>query len=78
MATESWPAEVVEIIGRTGLTGEATQVKVRVLDSDNPRDIGRIITRNVLGPIREPREGETGDILMLRDTGREARRIGTR
>ena len=72
MATESWPAEVVEEVGRTGLTGEATQVKVRVLDSDNPQDIGRIITRNVLGPIRE------GDILMLRDTGREARRLGTR
>ena len=72
MATESWPAEVVEEVGRTGLTGEATQVKVRVHDSDNPRDIGRIITRNVLGPVRN------GDVLMLRDTGREARRLGTR
>ena len=72
MTAESWPAEVVEEVGRTGLTGEATQVKVRVLDSNNPRDVGRIIARNVLGPVQE------GDILMLRDTGREARRLGTR
>ena len=72
MAKEAWPPEVVEIVGRTGMTGEATQVKVRVNDSNNPRDIGRIIARNVVGPIR------VGDILMLRDTGREARRLGTR
>ena len=72
MAQEAWPAEVVEGIGRTGMSGEATQVKVRGNDSANPRDIGRIITRNVLGPVRE------GDILMLHDTGREARRLGGR
>ena len=69
---DAWPAEVVEIVGRTGMTGEATQVKVRVNDAPNPRDVGRIITRNVVGPVR------IGDILMLKDTGREARRLNAR
>ncbi|GIT11764.1 MAG: hypothetical protein CM1200mP32_12570 [Methanobacteriota archaeon] len=38
MAQEAWPAEVVEVVGRTGMSGEAIQVKVRVNDAPNPRD----------------------------------------
>jgi len=69
MANDATPAEVIEVVGSTGMHGEAMQVKCRILDGKNK---GRIITRNTVGPIRE------GDIIMLLETEREAKKMSRR
>jgi small subunit ribosomal protein S28e len=63
------PAIVEGTMGRGGTRGEITQVKCRILQGKNK---GKSIRRNVRGPVTKR------DILMLRETEIEARRMGKR
>ncbi|MBD3262589.1 MAG: 30S ribosomal protein S28e [Candidatus Altiarchaeales archaeon] len=57
-------AEVVKIIGRTGIYGEVMQVMCKIHAGESK---GRVIRRNIKTPVR------IGDVLDLRETEREAK-----
>ncbi|PIN99773.1 30S ribosomal protein S28e [archaeon CG10_big_fil_rev_8_21_14_0_10_43_11] len=57
------PAKVVEIVGRVGVRGEATQVRCKIIDGSSK---GKVVRRNVKGPVR------MDDLLMLKQVELEA------
>lgn len=64
---EAVPSQVIRVIGRSGPKG-VNVVKCKVIDGP---DKGKILTRNVMGPVR------VGDTLMLLETEMEsAARVG--
>jgi len=61
------PAIVEAIVARGGTRGEVSQVSCKILQGKNR---GKSMRRNVRGPVKKR------DILMLRETEIEARRMG--
>ena len=61
-------AEIVDINMKvkTGISGEIYSISCKILEGN---DKGRIIRRNILGPVK------IGDVVRLPDTSREAREI---
>jgi len=63
------PAEVVQVVKKTGVHGEVTQALCKILEGPEK---GRVKRRNVKGNLQK------GDVLILLNTEREAKEIKTR
>ena len=63
------PAEITEIVKRTGVNGEITQVLCKIMEGP---DKGRVKHRNVKGSVLK------GDVIVLLNTEREAKEIKAR
>ncbi|MFA5381570.1 MAG: 30S ribosomal protein S28e [Candidatus Micrarchaeia archaeon] len=67
---EGTKAEVVQVEAKkTGIHGEINQILCKILEG---KDKNRILRRNIKGPVK------VGDIMVLLETEREAKRIKTR
>lgn len=63
------PAEIVEIIKRTGVHGEIVQVLCKILEGPEK---GRVKRRNIKGNL------QIADVVILLSTEREAKEIKSR
>ncbi|MCC7569962.1 30S ribosomal protein S28e [Candidatus Micrarchaeota archaeon] len=63
------PVEIVKVLGKTGVYGEANMVLVKVLDG---KDKGQVRKRVVKGPLKK------GDVLMLLETERDHKGISSK
>ena len=59
---DATPAEVINILSREGTKG-IQRIRCQVIEG---RDKGKVLTRNVIGPIR------IGDVIMLKETEMES------
>jgi len=62
MHQDGVPAQVLQILGRSGVKG-VIQIRCKVTDG---HDKGKILVRNVLGPIKKD------DVIIVRETEMEA------
>ncbi len=66
MGTDGTQVEIIKVLGKTGVYGEAYMVLVKILEG---RDKGQVRKRVVKGSLKK------GDILILLETEREHKGI---